>query len=139
MDIRISDYQMYISGERFEGYQGIVGWFTSPISSLIGLIIPLIFYRFGFTSDWDVLYIDDVRIKCMFVGLAFDMVGFVLMTLPYLFFWDYTDEKHAEVMRVLQERADAALAESSENSVELSESNENQHVTVSAEADFSSE
>lgn len=118
MDIRISDYQMYISGERFEAYQGIVGWFTSPISSLIGLIIPLIFYRFGFTSDWDILYIDDVRIKCMFVGLAFDMVGFLLMTLPYLFFWDYTDEKHAEVMRVLKERADAAARDSGEAETE---------------------
>ena len=32
MDIRISDYQMYISGERFEGYQGVIGWFTGPIA-----------------------------------------------------------------------------------------------------------
>lgn len=135
MDIRISDYQMYISGERFEGYQGIVGWFTSPISSLIGLIIPLIFYRFGFTSDWDVLYIDDVRIKCMFVGLAFDMVGFVLMTLPYLFFWDYTDEKHAEVMRVLQERADAAKAAE----IVSDDISDVEPVAVSAESAVSSE
>lgn len=111
MDIRISDYQMYLSGERFEAYQGVVGWFTSPISALISLIIPLMFYRCGFTSDWDVLFIDSVRIKCMLIGLAFDMVGYLLMCLPYLLFWDYTDEKHTEIMRVLQERAEAAAAE----------------------------
>lgn len=106
MNIRVSDYQMYISGERFEGYQGIIGWFTSPITSLVGLIIPLMFVGVGFTSDWDVLYMDDVRIKCMLIGIAFDLVGYVLMIIPYVFFWDYTDEKHVEIMKILQERAD---------------------------------
>lgn len=108
MNIRISDYQMYISGERFEGYQGVVGWFTSPISALVSMIIPLLFYRCGFTSDWDVLFIDSVRLKCMFIGLAFDMAGYVLMIMPYLFFWDYSDEKHTEIMQVLAERAKQA-------------------------------
>ncbi len=65
MGVRVSDDQMYISGERFEGYQGIIGWFTGPISSLVSLIIPIMFVGAGFTSDWDVLYMDDVRVKCM--------------------------------------------------------------------------
>ncbi len=108
MNIRVSDYQMYISGERFEGYQGIIGWFTGPITSLVGLIIPLMFVGAGFTSDWDVLYMDDVRIKCMVIGIAFDLAGYLLMMLPYIFFWDYTDEKHVEIMQVLQQRAEQA-------------------------------
>ncbi len=111
MDIRVSDYQMYISGERFEAYQGVVGWFTGPISALISLIIPLLFYRCGFTSDWDVLFIDSVRVKCMVIGLGFDMAGYLLMSLPYILFWDFTDEKHAEIMRVLEERAATAKKE----------------------------
>ena len=106
MGIRISDYQMYLSGERFEAYQGVIGWFTGPISSLVSLIIPLMFVGIGLTSDWDVLYMDDVRVKCMVIGIAFDLVGYLLMTIPYIFFWDFTDEKHNEIMRVLQERAD---------------------------------
>ncbi|MBQ7639191.1 MAG: MFS transporter [Clostridia bacterium] len=106
MGVRVSDYQMYISGERFEGYQGIIGWFTGPITSLVSLIIPLMFVSAGFTSDWDVLYMDDVRIKCMIIGIAFDLVGYILMMLPYIFFWDYTDEKHVEIMKVLQQRAE---------------------------------
>ena len=108
MDIRISDYQMYLSGERFEGYQGVIGWFTAPISTLVSLIIPLLFYRCGFTSDWDVLYIDAVRVKCMVIGIGFDMVGYLLMTLPYLFFWDFTDEKHQEIIEILKKRAEEA-------------------------------
>ena len=114
MNIRVSDYQMYISGERFEGYQSIIGWFTSPITSLVGLIIPLMFVSAGFTSDWDVLYMDDVRIKCMVIGIAFDLVGYLLMMIPYIFFWDYTDEKHVEIMKILQERADRLQADSGE-------------------------
>ena len=117
MDIRISDYQMYLSGERFEGYQGVIGWFTSPISALVSLIIPLMFYRCGFTSDWDVLFIDSVRVKCMLIGIAFDMVGYILMCVPYLMFWDYSDDKHAEIMKVLQERAEKAAAEEASQSV----------------------
>lgn len=106
-DVRIKDYQMYISGERLEAYQGIVGWFTTPITTLVSLIIPLMFYRVGFTSDWDVLYMNDIRVKCMLIGLGFDLAGYILMILPYLFLWDYSDEKHAHVMEVLKQRAEA--------------------------------
>lgn len=104
MDIRIKDYQMYLSGERLENYSGVVGWFTSPFSAIISLIIPVLFYRYGFTSDYDVLFVDDIRAKCMIIGVAFDLVGHLLCCLPYIFFWDYTDKKHERVISVLEER-----------------------------------
>jgi len=110
--IRVTDYQMYISGERLEAYQGIIGWFTTPVTTLVSLIIPLVFYRAGFTSDWDVLYMSDVRMQCLIIGLGFDLVGYILMTIPYLLWWDYTDEKHAHVMEVLKQRAEAGTTES---------------------------
>ena len=118
-DIRVKDYQMYISGERLEAYQGIISWFTTPITTLVSLIIPLMFYRVGFTSDWDVLYMTDVRMQCMIIGIGFDLAGYILMTLPYLFLWDYSDEKHAHVMEVLKQRAEEGnkAAESNESPV----------------------
>ncbi|MBQ7961373.1 MAG: hypothetical protein IJ289_02135 [Clostridia bacterium] len=45
--------------------------------------------------------------QCMLIGLGFDLVGYVLMTLPYLFMWDFSDEKHAHIMEVLKQRAEA--------------------------------
>lgn len=108
--IRVTDYQMYISGERLEEYQKIISWFTTPITTLVSLIVPLMFYRVGFTSDWDVLYMGDVRVQCMLIGLCFDLAGYVLMTLPYLFMWDFTDEKHAHIMEVLKQRAEEGNA-----------------------------
>ena len=120
MNVRINDYQMYLSGERLENYSGIIGWFTGPISALISLIIPLLFYRYGFTSDWDVLFVDDIRTKCMIVGVAFDLVGHLLCCLPYLFFWDYTDEKHAHVIETLQERERIATEEEARQKAAMS-------------------
>jgi Na+/melibiose symporter-like transporter len=105
MNVRIGDYQMYLSGERLESFAGVFGWFTGPITSFVGLIIPLLLLKFGFNSNWDVLYIDSARFKIIAVPLIIDIVGFVLMTIPY-FFWDYDAEKQAKVMKVLQRRAE---------------------------------
>ena len=115
--IRVTDYQMYISGERLEEYQKIISWFTTPITTLVSLIVPLMFYRVGFTSDWDVLYMGDVRVQCMLIGLCFDLAGYVLMTLPYLFMWDFTDEKHAHIMEVLKQRAEEGNKASGNNEI----------------------
>ena len=126
--IRVTDYQMYISGERLEEYQKIISWFTTPITTLVSLIVPLMFYRVGFTSDWDVLYMGDVRVQCMLIGLCFDLAGYVLMTLPYLFMWDFTDEKHAHIMEVLKQRAEEGNAAAQGDACKL------QDAAVTAEA-----
>ena len=104
MAVRLKDYQMYLSGERLENYQGVKEWFTGPFKTIISLIIPILFYRVGFTSDYDILFVDDIRAKCMMIGVAFDLAGHILCCVPYLFFWDYTDEKHEKVIDVLEER-----------------------------------
>ena len=96
---------MYLSGERLENYQGTIkDWFVSPFTTLISLVIPLLFYRIGFTSDYDILFVDSIRSKCMVVSIAFDFVGHILCCLPYILFWDYSDEKHKKVIAVLEER-----------------------------------
>lgn len=117
MTVRLRDYQMYLSGERLENYQGVVGWFTAPFSAIISLIIPVLFYRVGFTSDYDILLVDDIRAKCMLIGVAFDLVGHILCCLPYLFFWDYTDEKHEKIMDILEERERLAAEGASQEEI----------------------
>ena len=117
MGVRLRDYQMYLSGERLENYTGIVGWFTGPFSAIISLIIPILFYRVGFTSDYDILFVDDIRSKCMMIGMAFDFVGHLLCIIPYALFWDYTDEKHAKVIKILEERERLANAGASEEEI----------------------
>ncbi|MBR3551957.1 MAG: leucine-rich repeat protein [Clostridia bacterium] len=106
MDIRINDYQMYLSGERLENFSGVFGWFTGPITSFVGLIIPIMLLKYGFNSNWDVLFVDSSRIKIIVIPIIIDIVGYLLMTIPY-FFWDYDDKKQAQVMEILKAREEA--------------------------------
>ena len=103
MNIRLFDYQMYLSGERLEGFTNIFGWFVSPIATLVGLIIPLLILRGGFNANWSVLFLDSARFNILAIPLAFDLVGHVLMMIPY-FFWDYNLGQHEYVIRVLKQR-----------------------------------
>ena len=107
MNVRLADYQMYLSGERLEGFSNIFGWFVSPISALVGLIIPLLILRNGFHADWNILFFDPVRFGIIAIPLAFDMVGHILMMIPY-FFWDYNNSQHEYVVKVLKQRASLA-------------------------------
>lgn len=103
MQVRINDYQMYLSGERLESFSGVFGWFTGPITSFVGLIIPLLLLRYGFNSNWDVLFIDASRKNIIIIPILFDIAGYILMTIPYLL-WDYDDKKQNQVMEVLRRR-----------------------------------
>lgn len=105
MNVKINDYQMYLSGERLESFSGIFGWFTGPITSFVGLIIPLLLLSYGFNSNWDILFLDEARLKIVVVPLMIDVVGFFLMTIPFLF-WDYDSNKQNKVMQVLKRRAE---------------------------------
>lgn len=105
MNVKINDYQMYLSGERLESFSGIFGWFTGPITSFVGLIIPLMLLSYGFNSNWDILFLDEARLKIVVIPLLIDVVGFFLMTIPF-FFWDYDSNKQNKVMQVLKRRAE---------------------------------
>ena len=73
------------------------------MTSLVGLIIPVLLLRFGFNSNWDVLFIDESRIKIIVVPVIIDIIGYLLMTIPYLF-WNYDDTKQNKVIQVLKRR-----------------------------------
>ncbi len=105
MDVRIGDYQMYLSGERLESFSGIFGWFTDPITKFVGLIIPIFLLKYGFNSNWDVLFVDASRRNIIIIPIIVDVIGFLLMTIPYLF-WDYDSKKQNMVMEVLKKRAE---------------------------------
>ena len=89
----------------------------NPISALISLIIPILYYKVGYSYDYDILFSDDIRNLCIVIGVSFDLVGHILCALPYLFFWDYTDEKHEKVIKVLERREQLALEGASQERI----------------------
>ena len=119
MGVRIGDYQMYLSGERLESFAGVFGWFTGPITSFVGLLIPLLLLNHGFNSNWDVLFIDSARRMIIAVPLIVDVIGFSLMTIPY-FFWDYDSRKQNMVMEVLKRRAEVTEKQAVEEGEKVS-------------------
>ena len=50
-------------------FGGVFGWFTSPITMLVGLIIPIMLLANGFNSNWDVFLIDASRFKLLAIPL----------------------------------------------------------------------
>ncbi len=118
MGVRINDYQMYLSGERLESFAGIFGWFTGPVTTFIGLIIPLLLLKFGLNSNWDVLYVDSTRIKIIVVPIIIDVVGYLLMTIPYIF-WDYDSVKQEKVIQVLERRAEVTAKKAKEEGISV--------------------
>ncbi len=119
MNVRIGDYQMYLSGERLESFAGVFGWFTGPITSFVGLIIPLMLLKYGFNSNWDVLFVDSARRNIIVIPIIVDVIGFALMTIPYLF-WDYDSKKQNMVMEVLKRRAEVTEKKAEEEGVSVS-------------------
>ena len=61
--------------------------------------------KFGFNSNWEVLFVDDSRRNIIVIPIIVDVIGFALMTIPYLF-WDYDNKKQNMVMEVLKRRAE---------------------------------
>ncbi len=119
MNVRIGDYQMYLSGERLESFAGVFGWFTGPITSFVGLIIPLLLLKYGYNSNMEVLFIDSARRNIIVVPILVDVIGFFLMTIPYLF-WDYDSKKQNMVMEVLKRRAEVTEKQAKEEGITAS-------------------
>lgn len=130
MNIRIFDYQMYLSGERLESFSGVFGWFTGPVVSFVGLIIPLILLKYGFNSNWDVLFIDESRLHIIVVPIIIDIIGYILMTIPYIK-WNYNDDMQEKVIEVLRRREEVTKKQ-----FELEKKNKddekNSHIDVNA-------
>ena len=54
-------------------------------------------------NNWNILFFDSARAGILVIPLIFDLVGHVLMIIPYLF-WDYNKEQHEYVIDVLKQR-----------------------------------
>lgn len=108
----IWDYQQYISGERMESSTGILNVLGTPIVTLMSMVIPLVYEKIGFTNDWNMMYVPEMRNKIFYITLLLAMFGHIAGTIPW-FFYNLTDKKHKEIMDELELRAkaksDAAL------------------------------
>ncbi|MGN1421591.1 MAG: MFS transporter [Eubacterium sp.] len=103
MTADIWDYQQYISGERLDGCMGIFAYLSAPITTAAALLIPYLYEMQGFTSDWNILYDPDIRSKVFIITIVASAITGLLSAIPY-HFYDYTEERHEEIIKEMQER-----------------------------------
>lgn len=104
MNADILDYHQWRTGERADNMQSIFAWFTTPVATLLGLVSPFILSKFGYTSDWDVLFDTTIFNNIMNVYVILTVVGLIISTLPY-FFYNFTREQHDKCVEEIRARA----------------------------------
>ena len=84
----------------------IFGWFTTPITTTIGLVIPMFLERVGFTSDWDVMFDSGIFQNVTTIYVIVSVVALFGSTVPYIFY-NLTRAQHAQCVKEIRERVEA--------------------------------
>ena len=103
MTADVLDYHQWKTGERADNMQGIFGWFTTPVSTALGLVSPFLLAKFGYTSDWDVLFDTQIFNNIMNIYVVLTVVGLVISTIPYIFY-NYTRNQHDKYVEEIEQR-----------------------------------
>lgn len=105
MGADIWDYQQYLTGERLDGFSGIFTMVLTPLSTVMAMLIPFIYTKIGFTTDWDILYQTSMRMDIINVTLIVGAISGILTAIPY-FFYDLSSGKHKKIIEELKIRAE---------------------------------
>lgn len=102
----ILDYHQWKTGERADNMVTMFSWFTTPLITVIGLIIPMFFERVGFTSDWDVMFDSGIFQNVTTIYVIVAVIALTGSTIPY-FFYTLTRAQHAKCVSEIRERVEA--------------------------------
>jgi len=106
----VLDYQQYKTGKRLEGFWTNYNAFISTIIGLFtGMLLPLFlsFGGIGFGDDYnEVLQNPALRDNAYKFQTLLALIGSAVASIP-IFFYDLTEAKHANIVRVLRLRAAA--------------------------------
>lgn len=103
MGADVLDYHQWKTGERADNMQSIFAWFTTPVATVLGLVSPWLVGKFGYTSDWDVLFDASIFSNIMYVYVFLTIGGLVISTIPYLFY-NFTKAQHDKCVEEIRLR-----------------------------------
>ncbi len=103
MTADVLDYHQWKTGERADNMMGIFSWFTVPMVTALGLVSPWLLGKFGYTSDWDVLFDSAIFGNIMNIYVILTVIGLIISTLPYLFY-NYTRAQHDQYVAEIAAR-----------------------------------
>lgn len=114
MTADVLDYHQWKTNERADNMQTIFTWFTTPIATILGLVSPWILGKFGYTSDWDVLFDTTIFNNIMNVYVSLTLVGLVISTIPFIFY-NFTKAQHDKCVEEIKQREDNTKIETKES------------------------
>lgn len=114
MGADVLDYHQWKTNERADNMQTIFTWFTTPIATVLGLVSPWILGKFGYTSDWDVLFDTTIFNNIMNVYVSLTLVGLVISTIPFIFY-NFTKAQHDKCVDEIKQREESAKIEAKES------------------------
>lgn len=103
MGADVLDYHQWKTGKRADNMQSIFAWFTTPVATVLGLVSPWLLGKFGYTSDWDVLFDASIFSNIMYVYVFLTIGGLVISTIPYLFY-NFTKAQHDKCVEEIRLR-----------------------------------
>lgn len=105
MKADVMDYQQYKTGDRLEGFIEQTGVLMgNGITLATGYAIPFILKSYGLTNNYDSLFDADFRNPIVYAMLIYGVIGTILSIIPFLFY-DLSEEKRANMIKVLKIRA----------------------------------
>jgi Na+/melibiose symporter-like transporter len=101
----VFDYQQWKTGKRLEGFiTQFSGMIVTAASMVCALINPWFYERFGLTTDYSVLYEENIRNSIFGVLIITSLISTVLCTVPMLFY-NMNEKKMGEIVTELKNRA----------------------------------
>ena len=100
------DYHQWKHGERADGMVQVFSWLFGPLVILIGFILPFLFERCGFTSDWDVLFNKEIIKDVFNIHIWVSFISLFLATVPFIFY-NLSKDKHSLCIKEMEERVAA--------------------------------
>ena len=102
----ILDYHQWKTGERADNMVTMFSWFTTPVVTVLGLIIPMFFAKAGFTSDWDVMFDSGIFQSVTMIYVIVAIIALTGSTIPYTLY-SLTRAQHAQCVKEIRERVEA--------------------------------
>ncbi len=105
MKADVMDYQQYKTGDRLEGFIEQSGVLLGNAVTLVtGYAIPFILKGYGLTNNYDSLFDADFRNPIVYAMMIYAVIGTLLSLIPFLFY-DLSEQKRANMIKVLKIRA----------------------------------
>jgi len=99
----ILDRHQWKYGERCDATMGVFNWFMPLLAMPLAYVMPFFQKQIGFSSDWNILYDNEIAVQVFSLFIIMNIVGVILTSLPYAFY-NITNEQHRVYIKEIKER-----------------------------------